>query len=86
MVKVCIYFTFGEAQPDEIIVNPGVPSTGCMFQSIQCSLDFAHMLLSIKGLKSFWFLNLHLFLNHSIEECFLHIHLMYIPSHLRCKS
>ena len=30
MVKVCICFTFDEAQPGEIAINPRVPSTMCL--------------------------------------------------------
>ena len=83
MVKICIYFTFGEAPPGEIVVNLGVPSTGCLFQSIQRSLESPHMWPSIEYLKSFKILNVHLFLNHSIDECFLHIHMMYLSSYMR---
>ena len=43
------------------------------------------MWLSVEGLKTFWLLNVHLFLNHPIEEGYLYIHLMYLPFHLRWK-
>lgn len=85
MVKFFIYFTFGEAKLGEIIVDHGVLSTRRLLQSIQRSLESAHVLLSVEGLKSFNLLNVHLFLNQSIEESCLHIHLMYLPSHLRLK-
>ena len=52
VVKVRIYFTLGEAQPSEIAVDPGVPSTGCLLQSIQSPLESAHMRLTIEGLET----------------------------------
>ena len=52
MIEVYIFFTFGEAQIGEIIIDPGVPSMRCLFKTAQCSLEFAHMILSIKSLKS----------------------------------
>ena len=82
MEKVCISFNFGEAQLGEIVFYSCVPSTRCLFQSIQCLLESAHIQLSVEGLKLFLLLNVNLFLNHSIKECCLHIHLMYLPPHL----
>ena len=82
MVKVCICFTFGEDQLGEIFFDPGVPSMRCLFQYILRSLEFAQMRFFVEGLKSFWMLYIHVLLNHSIEETFLHIHFMYLPSHL----
>ena len=82
MVNVFIFFNFGEARPSEITLDPSVLSTRCLLQSIQHSLESAHMQLSVEGLKPFQMINEHLLLNHSIEECCLHIHLTYFPSHL----
>lgn len=83
MIKVCVYFNFGEAQTSEIGIDPRIKSTGCLPESIQCTLEYAHMQLYVKGPKSLRLLNIHLLLNKSIEECCLHIHLVDLPSHLR---
>ena len=71
-----------EAQPSEVVVDPGVPSMRCLLQPIQISLESAHMRLMIEGIKTFRLLYVHLFLNLAIEECSLHIHLMDLPTHL----
>ena len=81
MIEVCIRFNFGEAQTGERVINPGVPSTRCLLETVQCSLESAYMLISIKGLKSFMLFNVHLLLDKSIEECCLHIHLVDLPPH-----
>ena len=78
MLKVFIYFTFGEGQPDEIIIDPNVQSMGCLFQPIQCLLELSHMRLFVEGLKSFRLLNVHLLLNQPIEKCFLVLYLGWI--------
>lgn len=39
MIMVCISFTFGEAQTNEIDVNLVVPSMGCILEAIQRSLE-----------------------------------------------
>jgi len=77
-----IYLTLCEAQPSEVVIYPGVPSMGCLLQPIQCSLELAHMRLTVKGLKTFRLLYVHLFLNHSIKEHCLYIHLMYLSTHV----
>ena len=88
MVKVHIRFTFGEAQPGEVVVNPSVLSMRCLFQPIQCSLESTHMRLTIKDIETLWLLYVQFFLNNSIEKYSFHIHLMNVPPHLRweCKD
>ena len=55
MTEVCIHFNFGEAEISEITIDPGVPSTRCLLETIQCSLESTHMILLIKSLETFWF-------------------------------
>ena len=82
MIKVCTRFTFGEAQTGEIAVDPGVPSIGCLLETVQRSLESAHVIILIKILEAFWLLDIHLLLNNSIEECCFQIHLMDLPPHM----
>ncbi len=44
------------------------------------------MKISIKYLEAFKFLDIHLLLNNSIEECYFHIHLVDITHHLCSQS
>jgi len=68
MTEVFIHLNFGEAQTSEIVINPNVPSTGCLLETLQCSLESSHRRVLIKSLKALWFLDVHLLLNNSIEE------------------
>ena len=43
VIQVRICFTLREAQPSEVVIYPGVPSTGCLLQPIQRSLELAYM-------------------------------------------
>ena len=71
MIEVHICFTFGEAPTNEITIDPGVPSTRCLFETVQCLIEYSHRRLPIKCLKSFWLFYLHFLLNNTIEEfCF----------------
>ena len=54
VVQVRIRFTLCEAQLGEVVVDSSVPSTRCLLQPIQSSLESAHMRLTIEGLKTFW--------------------------------
>lgn len=58
--------SFVEAQISEITIDPGVPSTRFLLETIQFSLESTHMRLSIKSLEAFWLLDIHLLLNKSI--------------------
>ena len=83
LVQVRIRLTLGESKPGEVAVYPSVPSTRCLLQPVQFSLESAHMRLTAEDLETFRLLYVHLLLNDSIEERSLHIHLMDVPSHLR---
>jgi len=85
MIEVCICLTFGEAQTGELIMDPGVESTRCLFETVQHSLESKQMKLSIKSLKSLWLLDVHL-LNKSTGECFFYIHLVDLPPHIHSSS
>ncbi len=53
MIEVCICFTFGESQTGEKVIDPSVPSMGCLLETIQCSLESANMRLSVTNLEAF---------------------------------
>lgn len=86
MIEVCILFTFGEAQNSEIVVDPGVPRTKCLFETIHFSLEYSQMILPIKCLETFLVLDVHLFINNSIEKCCFYIHLVDLPPRLPNQS
>ena len=55
-----------------------------MLEIIKSSMQSAYMRLPILHIKPLWLLNIHLLLYNSIEEGSLDVHLMDIPTHLRC--
>ena len=81
MIEFLIRFTFGASQTDEIAINLNVPSIGCLLETIQCSLESAHMRLIIKSLEALWLIDIYLLLNNSIKGCCFHNHLD-LPPHM----
>ena len=69
----------------EVLVNVTVSCSRCLFQSIKCLLQLENFVFFFFHLVSQWLLNVHFFLEDSIQEGRLHIHLMNSPFVLSCK-
>ena len=86
VVKVGIRITLGEARTQKISINLQIPSFGCLLESIQGFLQATRMGLLPMNHKALKLLYIHLFLNNTIEERSLHIHLVKSPTHNKSKG
>ena len=65
-INIRINFTLGKAHACQEAIYSAIPSSGSLFQSIQCLLQFAYMILSIFNLKSLWIFYVYFLFNHTI--------------------
>jgi hypothetical protein len=63
-----------------VSINPRIPSSRWLLESIQGLLQPAHMRL-LMYCKTIWLLDVYLFLNISIQKGCIYIHLMYSLTH-----
>ena len=70
----------------QVFINPCIPSSRWLLDSIQGHLQLAHMRLLLMYHGTIWLLDVYFFLNLSIEKGCLYIHLMYSLTHGCCRG
>ena len=64
----------------KISINPRIPISQSLLETIQGFFQFTHMELIPMSHKAFWLFNVDFLINFSIEEGSFYIHLMEFPS------